>query len=325
MKPLRILPVSAINCVLFALGWALSEEVQPSMTSHAQQSDISNSIAGRTADVLTDIYILTPTLNGYAFSPSTRTVSVAPDATGQDSDAIPMTLIPAGTFEMGCDSTHNGGYSCSGDDFLHTVSLDAYLIDKYEVTNAQYAQCVTAGSCRAPVSNNSYTHSPYYGNAAYANHPVIWVEWNQASAYCAWAGKRLATEAEWEKAARGSSDTRAYPWGDTVPTCALANFWPSSACVGDTSAVGSYPSGASPYGVMDMAGNVWEWVNDWYGETYYSQSPESNPPGPSSGDTRVLRGGAWYNLEVNVRSAYRLRNNPDDTSSNIGFRCSRSP
>ncbi|MBU6352372.1 MAG: SUMF1/EgtB/PvdO family nonheme iron enzyme, partial [Chloroflexi bacterium] len=239
-------------------------------------------------------------------------------------------LIPAGDFQMGCDSS-NPAETCSSDEQpLHTVTLDAYSIDKYEVTNARYKACVDAGRCTAPRRVDSQTRSPYYGTSTYADYPVISVDWHQASAFCAWAGGRLPTEAEWEKAARGSSDTRKYPWGDSAPDCTKTNYWywPSPACVGDTSRVGSYPSGASPYGVMDMAGNVMEWVNDWYDGRYYIVSPAQNPQGPATGSYRMLRGGgSWYYLFSNdVRAALRFFYlNPDGWSNRDGFRCVRSP
>lgn len=196
----------------------------------------------------------------------------------------------------------------------HTVYLDAFWIDRTEVTNAMYAQCVQTGKCSAPA------HSRRYGLPEYANHPALGVSWNQAQEYCAWAGRRLPTEAEWEKAARGT-DGRLYPWGNDAPDASRLNF---NHLVDDTTEVGKYPAGASPYGALDMAGNVWEWVADGYDENYYAESPAKNPTGGNSANQRVLRGGSWNNEAPNVRAANRFWAFPGRNDTD-GFRCARSP
>jgi len=213
----------------------------------------------------------------------------------------------------------------------YRVYLDAFYIDKTEVTNAQYRACVEAGACNSP------SDTTYYDNADYAQHPVVYVGWDYADTYCRWAGKRLPTEAEWEKTARGT-DGRIYPWGNDLD-CHKGNFDDEQEidnyvvsgglnCDGhvQTAPVGSFPAGASPYGALDMAGNVWEWVADQYSSDYYGHSPSRNPQGPDSGAKKVLRGGSWNNIEWKFRSAHRDGYHPMDISvfdDNIGFRCAR--
>jgi len=283
-------------------------------------------------------FTLTPAQAGQCFSPRSLTVTLPPDASGQDfvvTSCGEMVFVPAGEFQMGCDNSNPNESCYSTEQPLHTVYLDAYYIDKYEVTNAQYAQFLNAegnqeeGGVTWLDANDADVRIHQSGgiwqaDADYEDHPVVEVSWYGGRAYCQWQNKRLPTEAEWEKAARGSSDTRMYPWGDTAPDCSRLNYSDSTAglCVGDTSQVGSYPSGASRYGALDMAGNVWEWVNDWYDSGYYAVSPYSNPPGPASGSYKVLRGGGWYGNWYGVRAAFRSDYyNPDNTGNYVGFRC----
>jgi formylglycine-generating enzyme required for sulfatase activity len=212
------------------------------------------------------------------------------------------------------------------------VTLDAFWIDTYEVTNAQYAAFLNAEGNQeeggrtwlALAAENDYVRiherdGVWEVDDGYADHPVVTVSWYGARAYAEWVGGRLPTEAEWEKAARGTGGQR-YPWGNESPTDDLCNFGRN---VGDTTPVGTYsPQGDSPYGCADMAGNVWEWVHDWYDEDYYVVSPDSNPPGPTSGDLRVLRGGSWVSSRRDARCAYRDMYIPAGFSfdPNFGFR-----
>ena len=246
-------------------------------------------------------------------APSTATPTQRAGATAVlGCDCAPMVFVPAGEFTMG-----RSGFERPP----HIVYLDAFWIDKYEVTNALYRRCADIGRCQPPSSTKTFTRETYYGDSRYDNFPVIYVSWDDAIAFCAWAGKRLPTEAEWEKAARGT-DGRVYPWGNDWDP-AVSNTRDSTPRPGDTTAVGSYPAGASPYGALDMGGNVWEWVVDWYDWHDYDSSQLNNPKGPASGIERVVRGGSFfyvaYDARVDVRFAYR----PEHLYDGVGFRCAR--
>ena len=245
-----------------------------------------------------------------------------------------MVLIPAGEFQMGSNSGK------SDEKPIHSVYIDAFYMDKYEVTNAQYAAFLNAkgkhtesgktwldiGSAPARIE---YVAGVYRAKGGYENHPVTDVSWYGAMAYAAWAGKRLPTEAEWEKAARGNLSGLTYPWGNSIDS-SKANYRGN---IGDTTAVGKYT--ANGYGLYDMAGNVWEWCLDEYNSGFYAVSPSQNPLSEANSimwildnytgvnSSRVLRGGSWNNNTRIVRVAFRFRTDPTSTNDDLGFRCAR--
>jgi formylglycine-generating enzyme required for sulfatase activity len=227
----------------------------------------------------------------------------------------PMVEVPAGEFTMGVDGTQ----ALEDERPAHRVWVDRFAIEIDEVSTAQYAAFIRATGHAAPWLWEQVNLAIHH------DRPVIGVDWHDADAYCRWRGKRLPTEAEWEKAARGT-DARLYPWGYQTPTPDLANF-----ALGARFSysqvlmpVHSYDTGTSPYGVRQMAGNVWEWVSDWYGANYYEQSPEKNPAGPGTGQFRVLRGGSWSDLPKYLLTYGRFKLPPETRNSYTGFRCARS-
>jgi formylglycine-generating enzyme required for sulfatase activity len=220
-----------------------------------------------------------------------------------------LVTIPAGDFTMGCNDAVDN--QCSDDEKpKHTVSLSGFSIDRTLVTQAQYTSCINAGACAVPSCDWSCDNSSF---------PASCMTWQDASNYCAWAGERLPTEAEWEKAARGEQGNK-YPWGSKEPDCTLANF---AGCGGAAKAVGSLPAGASPYGLFDMAGNVVEFVADVYDAGYYAMSPASDPPGPASGTRHGGRGGGFKSPALYLRTSKRDWYDPTDAGPSLGFRCAK--
>ena len=258
-------------------------------------------------------------------------------------DGMTMVYVPAGEFLMGSGEDDRDAYD--DEKPPRKIYLDAFWIDLHPVTNAMFKRFVkeTGYQTEAEKKGMSWAVLPKgmgffsdpepginwqhpYGLesdlSGKEDHPVVQVSWNDAQVYCQWAGRRLPTEAEWEKAARGT-DGSIYPWGNAAPNDKLLNFnWN----VGDTTPVGKYPDGASPYGALDMAGNVWEWIADWYDENYYKDAPTRNPTGPISGQYRALRGGSWFNDDARVvRAGNRNWVNPALAYYFGSFRCARSP
>ena len=244
-------------------------------------------------------------------------------------DGMVQVYVPEGSFQMGGLDAR----ASEDEKPVHKVEMKGFWIDKTEVTNAMFLQCVQAGACTPPQTSSSESRSSYFNNPEFNDYPVVNVTWDSAKQYCEWAGRRLPTEAEWEFAARGTS-VATYPWGEGAPDESHANF---NYGTNDTSAVGSYPAGASPFGALDMAGNVFEWTNDYYDASFYSTGPASNPTGPelrTAYFNRVVRGGSFADPDVEIRATNRasvMGPNYDaefgseaylgNFSSRIGFRC----
>lgn len=243
----------------------------------------------------------------YGIEADHPTTLPSPPAEITGKDGAPMVLVPAGVFTMGSE---NG----DDDEFpIHRVQLDAFYIDKFEVTNGRFGRFVDAIQSEPPWGFEDQT-TPIVR----AERPVRWVNWIEAIGYCFWAGKRLPTEAEWEKAARGT-DGRAYPWGSDPPTPVHAVYGMKA-----VSEIGDRETGKSPYGVYDMAGNLYEWVMDWYDPNYYANFAYEvavNPRGPSVGTAKVQRGGAYTNTAYRLRSSFRTKGDPLEQDPRVGFRC----
>lgn len=278
---------------------------------------------------LIETFVATPTATATLIETFAATAVFTPTlgvGSSIESNGVTMMYVPAGEFIMG---NNNGRDEVKPE---RTVYLDDFYIDKYEVTNAAYKRCVDANGCGAPQSNRSLTYFPYYGDSQYDDYPVLFVSWYQAKRYCEWRGMRLPTEAEWEKAARGVSGRRIYAWKGAFDGTKL-NFCDSRCTFGksadktvddgyaDTAPVGSYEEGQSSYEIYDLAGNVWEWIADWYDAGYYRAAPNTNPLGPSSGVYRVLRGGAWDTDKNETQSSFRIGKDPAVAYNDIGFRC----
>jgi len=319
----RIYGIGVVALLVAALGFfgirslVRNDTTQESMISTPTASktiEIQSPTLTRSTVTLTPAPTFTPT--------STATLTFTPtlgigSTIISEKDGMVLLYVPAGEFSMGSDVGPENIRPA------HTVFLDSYWIDKIEVTNAMYSKCVDEDQCDIPDSKRSNTASRgnYYENSKFVNYPVIYVSWSDAETYCAWAGRRLLTEAEWEKAASWNDITKEkylYPWGILPPPNSdLLNF-----NMKDTTEVGDYPDGKSPYKVLDMAGNVWEWVNDWYDENYYKNSRSNNPEGPVETTNKVMRGGGWNEItNYYVASTTRTWDIPTAARAFLGFRC----
>jgi formylglycine-generating enzyme required for sulfatase activity len=334
--------------VLFGVFGFIIVVIAVSMSNKSFSGLSASAGVGQVSSTATPTELSTPTELTILTETPMATFTSAPEVEIIDAKGISMRLVPAGEFTMGgpaetafaeCQKLYIGG-ACEQDWFLdetpaHTVFLNGFYMDTYEVSNASYRECVNGGACLPPVNDKSENHSGYFSDPQYDNYPVIYVDWNMANAYCEWRGARLPTEAEWEKAARGT-DGRIYPWGNSFDGTDV-NFCDSN-CLngktngdyndgyGDTAPVDSYPDGVSVYGIFNLSGNVWEWLADWYGPMYYADSPFSDPTGPvasdyASGEGRSVRGGSWADYGDVLRSSNRYLVRPVYYNDMLGIRC----
>jgi len=311
--------VTSLLFFIFILSACGGETIETPVLEPTIESTATQVSTMESTTVPPTLEVITPTVTPTEEPVTYRTSSI---------DGMPQVYIPAGTFHMGGFDVRAAPEELPA----HDVTLDAYWMDQLEVTNAMYQLCVNEGVCTLPQNLGTARKSDYFNNPDFKDYPVVYVTWGQAKTYCEWADRRLPTEAEWERAGRGD-DMRTFPWGEDKPDERFANF---NMLVKDTSRVGSYPMGASPFGVLDMAGNVAEWTNDIYRGNYYAVSDLINPTGPPAGSSfiRVVRGGSLGDAEINIRVSKRSsvlgsdlraqKGSPEylgDFSPRIGFRC----
>jgi formylglycine-generating enzyme required for sulfatase activity len=313
-------------------GLRSSNVEAPPGSAEAQETPTQFSFTNTPIETtLTQVPPATPTATSPppTFTPTVSLEGLYVDFQVNEKDGMPMVFVPEGEFIMGSNPTDDP-YFWGAEGPAHDVYVDAFWIYQTEVTNAMFQACVAEQACPKPLRNESRRITDYYTAEKYADYPVIQVNWTHASAYCVWAGGRLPTEAEWEKAARGT-DGRLFPWGNANLTPQLASFCGSN-CPDparesfddgyvEAAPVGTFPAGASPYGALDMAGNVWEWTFDFFSPLYYDSSPYLNPRGPVSGTRRAIRGGGWNNPSDGIRTVSRTSLPPQDGLDTVGFRC----
>lgn len=322
MERRTIAALSIILLAVIAVGVWLGT-VNRDLPVGVTQADATATVRSQVALALTEL-APTPT-----FTPDPTLVPTPTPAPLVDpKSGARMLFLPAAAFRMGNDDGE------ADEKPSHLVRLDSFYIDETEVTNAQYAACVDAGACTPPQRSGATFHASYYGDPAFANYPVIFVNWEQAGTFCTWRGARLPSEAEWEFAAAydpAVAQKLPYPWGLQFDG-ALLNYCDANCTAEDrdartddghrdTAPVTAYPDGRSPQGAYNMAGNVWEWVSDWYNPDYYGQSTDVNPFGPSTGEARVIRGGSWLSTAEESTTTFRGRFVPEVARANLGFRC----